>query len=197
MAAINLIPIVGTFALYGWVLATLYSYRQGYRRLAPAGFSWGSYSYLFVGLQAVGALLLYTVAIEVAFVAGGFALGVVENWALPNTAVSEDIGILLSAALTVAVFGALFCSYVPILIAIHERGFMGALNPGYVVSVAFRSPAQTLAASGAIALVFVVALVVGALACFVGAFFTQIVAMGAWGVILSIYATRVARPVPS
>jgi hypothetical protein len=81
-----------------------------------------------VGLQAVGALFLYTVAIELAFVAGGFALGVVEDWALPKTAVSEDIGILLSAALTVAVFAALSCSYAPILIAIHQRGCNGCLG---------------------------------------------------------------------
>jgi len=144
MGLIALIPIVGSFAMEGWMLALLDNYRQGRTDLPPAGFQHMGRGAHLVLVQFIYGLALAALIggpfLVLVLGAGGAGTGATAA-GLDRTANSAAFAPMF-AFLPLWVLGISLLSVVryvflpPLVLATEQGGIGGGLNPAHVWSIA-------------------------------------------------------------
>jgi hypothetical protein len=195
-ALILLIPIVGTIALWGWMLKYMDNLARGRPELPAAGFHLGRGVQLFVPLfvwglvVAVPSIVLYVASIVM----------VVNETTSPNAYPTsgglQPAGAFGLAAWTVlVVLGLLLMFVYPALYTLVWReGIAGGFQIGRIVSMSFGNPVPSLTAAVLMIAANCIASL-GAIFCFVGCLFTTVMAMAFIGGFISWFAGQV--PVPA
>jgi hypothetical protein len=176
---INIIPIVGQIALFGWLLITIDNYRAGRRELAPAGFHLGRGIALWV--------VFYVYAI-VLFIPGGIFEGI-------GTSSNSGGVAALGGLLYLAAFLLLFFLAPAIFLSTYRAGFSGGFEVAGVWRLATGNPSTTIVA----ALIMLVASVIsglGVILCIVGLLFTVPYSYAIIAGVITWYEQALAGPAP-
>ncbi|HEX4213313.1 MAG TPA: DUF4013 domain-containing protein [Candidatus Dormibacteraeota bacterium] len=192
-ALILLIPIVGAIAGYGWMLEYMDNLAQGRPLLPPAGFHLGR------GIQlAVPAIVwslvasLPCIALFVVFVAWAVNAASSTAGPPPTNLVLAQLAIVATWALPL-LLSLLFTFIHPALIVSVWRGGMGGgFQIGRVLRQAFGNPVDSLVAAALMIVAGTIASL-GMMLCFVGVYFTSMLAIAFMGGFVAWYAGRVGE----
>lgn len=155
---INLIPIVGQIATWGWGLETLDNIRQGRQELAPYGFHLGR------GIQFVIPALVWVLVVGIP---AGIVIGLINLVTGGNTSGGNALTSLIR--LIIAVVGGFFAP--ALYVNVSRNGMAGGFQIGEIFDLSFRNIGVTIGAG----VLFIVGALIGELGwvlCCVGVIFT-------------------------
>jgi hypothetical protein len=176
---INIIPIVGQIALFGWLLITIDNYRAGRRELAPAGFHLG---------RGIALWVVFYVYVIVLFIPGGIFNGIGTS---SNSGAFAALGLLLYLAALVL----LFFLAPAVFLNTYRAGFTGGFDVAAVWRLATGNASTTIVA----ALIMLVASIIsglGVIVCFVGLLFTVPYSYAIIAGVITWYEQALAGPAP-
>ena len=144
MGLISLIPIVGSFAMEGWMLVLLDNYRQGRTDLPPAGFQHMGRGAHLVVVQLVYGLVLASLIVGPILVlvlaAGGAGAGAASSGldrSSSGAAVAPLFAFLPLWILGISLLSlARYVFLAPLVLATERGGMASGLNPSHVWSIA-------------------------------------------------------------
>ena len=169
MGLVNLVPVVGTMALLGWLLACLDNLRRGADELPPAGFG-----YMRRGWRPFVVMFLYWLALIVAYTA------------IAVTGDVLDIGLDWEASLVYFLGLFAITSLAPAIVLAADRGVRGGLNlPRILANV--RRHLGPAAAAGALTLLLVVVAQAGVVALGMGLILTTAYSIPALAAVIRRY----------
>ena len=152
---INLIPIVGWIATFGWGLMLIDNYRAGRRELPPAGFHLG---------RGVGPFFVWVVWVIV--------FSIPSNLLRGAASANDSVGLSSLAGLVSLALGLLLGFLAPSIIHFTYRsGFAGGFDIGGIWAAATANPTNSIIA-GILIWVATVIASFGILLCCVGFIFT-------------------------